>query len=75
MKDGVCSLVTTNIGEIPEDELDVEVTQTDSGDVWVMARECKYRGTAHPEAIGEVVRRDVWVTMKQGQAAQAASEL
>ena len=75
MKDGTSALVSTSIGEIPQDELQVVREDVDQGDVWVSTRECTYRGTAHPESIGVVVRRDVWVTMKQGQAAKVAAEL
>jgi len=69
------SLVSTSIGDVPEDELQVSIQQQDGRDTWVVARECVYRGTAHPDAIGTVIRRDVWVTMKQGQAANAAASV
>jgi hypothetical protein len=68
-------LITTLIGEIPESDLEITESQMDQGDVWVTARECKYKGIYYPNEVGNVVRRDVWVTMKQGQASKIVSEL
>jgi hypothetical protein len=71
----LAALVTTTVGDIPQDELAITTVEKDGGDVWIMARECVYKGTAHPEVYDQVVRRDVWVTMKIGQAAAAAAAL
>jgi hypothetical protein len=69
----LAALVTTAVGDIPQDELAITTTEEDGGDVWIMARECVYKGTAHPEVYDQIVRRDVWVTMKTGQAASAVA--
>lgn len=84
MKEGKqAAIITTAIGELYEHELDVEMVPQASGDdVWVVARECRYNGNdpvkldlirQFMEATGRpnVIRRDVWVTIKRGQAAQA----
>jgi len=66
------SLVTTTLGNIRKADLAITmIEQQETADVWVVARECKYTGVDHPDAFGTVVRRDVWVTMKTGQAARA----
>jgi hypothetical protein len=66
--------VDTTLGATPQDDLVVRlVEQPETADAWIIARECVYRGVQFPDAVGEVVRRDVWVTMKQGQASQVAS--
>lgn len=70
------SLVITTLGEIPQRDLQVSVEQVaETIDTWTVARECRYAGSAFPEQVGEIVRRDVWVTLKRGQTAQAASNL
>ena len=64
-------LVTTTLGELPECDLDIKLIPQESNEqVWVMARECKYKGS-NPELathIGEIVRRDVWATIKCGHS-------
>lgn len=67
--------VATTVGDVPEDELQVSITKQDNGESWTVIRECIYRGTAHPEVYGAVIRRDVWVTMKQGLKGQVESSL
>ena len=63
--------VTTTLGELPEHELEITLIEQKSDPaVWTVARECKYVGT-NPELsahIGEIVRRDVWVTIKCGHS-------
>lgn len=69
------NLVTTTLGELPESDLRYETKEVENnGNVVVMAREWFYKGS-DPQHVGELVRRDVWATIKCGQAAQAASEL
>ena len=69
-------MVTTTLGNIDESELTVKMLEQDGGpNEWVVAREAVYIGSAFPEAVNTIVRRDVWVTLKQGLAAQAVSEL
>jgi len=69
-------MVTTTLGNIKETDLRIEVKQHDETEfVWVWARECVYQGTEFPDAVNTLVRRDVWVTMKCGQAAKAESNL
>jgi hypothetical protein len=68
------ALVTTSLGNIRQAQLNITVTQQEETmDAWVWARECTYTGTEHPEAVGTVVRRDVWVTMKAGQKVEATA--
>lgn len=65
-------LVTTALGDIPERDLDIKVIpQAETADAWILARECRYTGRdpMHFQHRGEIVRRDVWVTIKRGQAA------
>lgn len=70
------AFVATTLGNIRQADLQTTVKQVDENkDCWVYARECVYIGTEHPQAVGTIVRRDVWVTFKVGQAAKAASEL
>jgi hypothetical protein len=64
------ALVTTTLGDLPESDLDIkEIPQNDpNAQVWVTARECRYKGN-NPELakhLGEIVRRDVWATIKRG---------
>jgi hypothetical protein len=67
-------MVTTTLGNIKETDLRITVLQVqETPFVWVWARECHYIGTEFPEAVDTIVRRDVWVTMKCGQAAKAES--
>lgn len=70
-------LVTTLLGDIPQEELRTEMTQEDSGDVLIVAREWFYIGTdpARAEHVEKVVRRDVWATIKCGAQSKASSEL
>lgn len=68
--------VATTVGDVDESDLRITVSnQESSKETWVMARECVYIGAQFPEERGTVVRRDVWVTFKVGQAAQAVTEL
>jgi hypothetical protein len=70
------SLVITTLGEIPQRDLQTTTAQVaETLDTWTVARECRYIGSAFPQHSGEIVRRDVWVTLKRGQTAQAASNL
>jgi len=70
------ALVATAIGEIPQTDLRVETKQVEENtDVWVVARECYYTGTQFSDKQGELIRRDVWVTLKRGQAVKAESNL
>jgi hypothetical protein len=70
------SLVQTRLGNIRQADLRItEKPVQETPEVWVFARECHYIGTEFPDEVDTVVRRDVWVTMKIGQAAQAVSEL
>jgi hypothetical protein len=64
-------LVSTAVGDLPESDLDIQVIPQESNDqVWVLARECKYKGSnpALAKHLGEIVRRDVWATIKYGHA-------
>lgn len=67
--------ITTTVGEVPECDLKIVENYADQGDVWVTTRECTYFGTEHIAEVGKVIRRDVWVTFKQGQASKIVSEL
>lgn len=69
-------MVTTILGAIPQSELRYELKESDEGEVVIMSREWFYTGVdvAHAEHFNQVVRRDVWATMKCGLAAQVASE-
>jgi hypothetical protein len=69
------TLVTTTVGDVPEDELEVVEEKLDQGDSWLTTRECRYRGTVFPDEIGKVIRRDVWITFKRGQGAKSAQGL
>ena len=64
-------LVTTTLGELPESDLEIEmIEQEGDANTWVMARECRYKGSNSELAahLGEIVRRDAWVTIKCGHA-------
>ena len=65
--------VNSTLGDIPEEDVMFSLDQKDQGASWSVTREGVYIGSAHPEAHGSVVRRDVWVTFKCGQAASAAT--
>jgi hypothetical protein len=69
--------VTTVLGPINQSDLTWVNTETDEGPVVIVAREWMYKGSdpQHAEQVGKVVRRDVWATIKCGQAAQAVSDL
>jgi hypothetical protein len=68
--------VSTTLGEIDEKDLSVQLIEVGGDEMtWTVARECRYIGRAYPRSAGEVVRRDVWVTFKVGQAAQVAAAL
>lgn len=70
------ALVTTTLGNIEESELRVSLLEQQGGkETWVVAREAVYIGAAFPEARGTIVRRDVWVTFKVGQAAMVEAAL
>lgn len=69
--------VTTTLGEVPEGDLQYEAKEVENnGNMVVMAREWFYKGSDPQFAahVGTLVRRDVWATIKCGQAAQAVSE-
>lgn len=68
-------LVTTLIGDVPESDLDITLGQKDEGNSWAMTRTFVYKGSMYPAAQGQVVRQDVWVTMKTGLTSQVASGL
>ena len=71
----VDNVVWTSIGDVLESELKIElVPQSSPAGVWVVAREGRYCGS-NPEMsahVGEIVRRDVWVSLKCGQDLTAA---
>ena len=72
------NMVVTVLGDIPEGDLRYETSEVEnSGDTVVLAREWFYAGSdpQFSARVGERVRRDVWVTVKRGAAAQAVSEL
>ena len=71
------SLVNTIAGEIPDTDLETTTLEKDSGDTIVMSREWKYKGAdpALVEHVGQVVRRDCWVTMKTGASLAGTAEL
>ena len=64
------ALVTTTLGDLPETDLDIKmIDQHDPNpQMWVTARECRYKGSDPKFAkhVGEIVRRDVWATIKRG---------
>ena len=69
MNTEVVAKVTTTLGEISETDLDIALIEQESTpQVWVMARECRYKGSdpALAAHVGEIVRRDVWATFKTG---------
>lgn len=65
------NLVTTQVGIVPENELEIELSRRDDGESWTITRTCVYKGSLYPNARGQVVRQDVWVTMKNGLKSQA----
>lgn len=67
------ALVSTTLGDIEENELDIELKREDNQDTWVMQRICTYKGTLFPDAVGTVVRQDAWITVKNGQGASATA--
>jgi len=69
------SIVSTTLGDIPENDLEIVLAREDARDTWVIQRIFTYKGTAYPEAVGTVVRQDAWVTIKNGQGASAEAGL
>jgi hypothetical protein len=73
------TLVTTTLGDLPESDLDIKMIEQDDPNpqVWVTARECRYRGSnpALAKHVGEIVRRDVWATIKHGHAMAGEGKL
>ena len=70
------AMVQTTLGEVDESELEILlVPQPSEGNVWVTARECRYKGLRFPDRVGELVKRSVWVDVKSGLAAQVAASL
>jgi hypothetical protein len=68
--------VSTTLGEIEEQDLVTTLVEMNGDELtWTVARECRYIGRQFPRSAGEIVRRDVWVTFKVGQAAQVAAAL
>lgn len=70
-------MVTTALGLCPQRLLRWELTESDEGNTVIVAREYFYTGTdpatlsavAALETPNHHIRRDVWVTVKCGQAA------
>jgi hypothetical protein len=69
--------VNTAIGEIPESDLEFKTLEQDCGDTIIMSRDWTYKGAdpAFADHVGQVVRRDCWVTMKCGITTAGAAEL
>ena len=69
--------VNTIAGEIPDTDLEFTTLEQDCGETIIMSREWKYKGADEKfaEHVGQVVRRDCWVTMKTGISAAGAAEL
>jgi len=64
-------MITTSLGVISEADLRVKLLEQESSPgVWTVARECRYEGENPALAAhrGEIVRRDVWVTIKCGHS-------
>jgi len=68
--------VSTIIGELSESDLESFITEQDCGDTLIVSREWKYKGIdpLFAEHVGQVVRRDVWVTLKTGISATSSAE-
>lgn len=69
--------VSTAIGELDEVDLEKVLTEDDTSETTtVVARDWYYRGSDLnlAEHVGKSVRRDVWVTIKQGLTAAAINE-
>ena len=63
--------VTTSLGVLPESDIEVIVVPQESDPlVWTIAVEGRYKGTDPKFAkhVGEIVRRDVWNSIKCGHA-------
>ncbi len=63
--------VGTTQGPLAQSDLDIKLLpQVGGPNVWVVARECRYKGNdpALSSCRGEIVRRDVWATIKSGHA-------
>ena len=72
------NFVSTELGEVAEGDLRYDTTEVEnSGNMVVVAREWVYKGSDPKlaEHVDSIVRRDVWATIKCGQAAQAVSEI
>ena len=69
--------VSTIIGELSESDLESFITEQDCGDTLIVSREWKYKGAdpALAEHVGQMVRRDCWVTMKTGISLAGSAEL
>jgi hypothetical protein len=63
--------VFTTEGNLPATDLDIKIIpQVGGPNVWVVARECRYKGSdsALSAKLGEIIRRDVWATIKSGHS-------
>ena len=69
--------VCTAIGDIPDTDLETQTLEQDCGDTIIMSRDWKYKGAdpALAEYVGQMVRRDCWVTMKYGITTAGTAEL
>jgi hypothetical protein len=66
--------ISTALGNVPETDLHSRVLKENHENEWIIAHECLYLGSEFPESYGKIVRRDVWVIVKEGQSASAAAE-
>ena len=67
-------LVSTLIGDVPTEDLLMVTAEKDGGDSVVVTREWIYKG-AKTEHLNQMVRRDVWVTIKRGPDLGSAATL
>jgi hypothetical protein len=69
--------VCTAIGDIPDEDLETQTLEQDCGDSIIMSRDWRYKGAdpVFAEHVGQVVRRDCWVTMKYGITTAGTAEL
>lgn len=58
------SMVNTILGDVPEEDVQYAMEEQNLSDQIVVNRQWVYIGTQYPDKVGQVVRRDCWVTLK-----------
>lgn len=60
-------LVNTILGDVPEEDVQYAMEEINLPDQIVVNRQWTYVGRQYPDKVGQVVRRDCWVTLKSNE--------